>query len=288
MKNLFAIFLTFFTLLFVGAQFGQNFQSKINLLAGSGPYNVISADFNGDNIPDIAAVNLNDSTVSFWVNITKTDDSLPRYSHRIDVKVPPNPIQLAAGDFNLDGKMDLAVASGSNGTVIILSNATTPLDTNLSFVQATSLPAGTLPSSVAVADLDLDGYPDVVSADMKNNSLNVFLNTKSFTFKKFSFATGKSPQAIKIGDLNNDNLPDILVANKTDKTISVFYHGAVLPGNSFELLKRQEIGNQTEFRGVDIGDINMDGYPDIFAASVADSSLSFFLFDPATKKFSAD
>ncbi len=265
----------------------QYFTSRINLQSSGSPYQVVSADFNGDNIPDIAALNFNDSSFTIWLNITDPADSIPRYTQKYKYTITDNPIQLAAADFDLDGLTDLVVAQSTGEGVRVLFNQTTPLDTNLNFSERIYIASTDIVSAVVAKDVNLDGYPDIVFTDIVNNKIFVFtMKNPWFTFSG-KMTTGNGPQDIVIADLNNDNLPDILTANKKDKTISIFYHKKITSSSSADFNNRVDIGNGTEFRDISVGDINLDGYPDIIAASVADSSISFFIYDPTTKKFNA-
>src|SRR4030095_9171979 len=76
--------------------------------------------------------------------------------------VGAGPFSVAVGDFNLDGKPDLAVANqDSNNVTILLGNGMG------GFTQPSSSPvgAGFAPRSVAVGDFNLDGKPDLATAN---------------------------------------------------------------------------------------------------------------------------
>src|SRR5438132_995870 len=76
---------------------------------------------------------------------------------KLGTAVGTTPESLAAGDFNGDGRQDLAVANAGSNTVTVLLGTG-----NGTFTQATGSPitVGTTPESVALGDLNGDGKPD--------------------------------------------------------------------------------------------------------------------------------
>jgi hypothetical protein len=88
---------------------------------------------------------------------------------------PPNSV--AAGDFNGDGKPDVAVAS-YKGVAILLGNG------DGTFGSPKEVPVSGLPHSVAVADFNGDGKLDVVVADEKSNSVSILLGRGDGTLKR--------------------------------------------------------------------------------------------------------
>src|SRR5439155_1666549 len=89
--------------------------------------------------------------------------------------------------------------------------------------------------SVAVADLNGDGKPDVVAAtsDASDNNGAVYVFYQSATspgtfLAARVFPAGAQPQAVRIADLNGDGQPDIAVADSTSATIMLQY--ATAPG----------------------------------------------------------
>jgi hypothetical protein len=80
------------------------------------------------------------------------------------------PFSMAVGDFNGDGRLDLAVA-GAGGVRVLLGNGDGSfLNTNISYV------AGTNPSSVAVGDFNGDGSPDLAVANVGSGDVSILLN----------------------------------------------------------------------------------------------------------------
>src|SRR4029453_12427051 len=89
------------------------------------------------------------------------------------------PIQLAVGDFNLDGKPDLAVANlTSNDVSILLNNGSG------GFTQPPGSPAGPFltDESVAVGDFNLDGNPDLAVLNGGASTVTIMLGNGSGGF----------------------------------------------------------------------------------------------------------
>jgi hypothetical protein len=82
---------------------------------------VAAADVNGDGKPDVITLN-GDGTVSVFPNTTPTGAATASFAAQQTFATSLNPFSLAVGDFNGDGKPDLAVVNGN--TVSVLRNTT--------------------------------------------------------------------------------------------------------------------------------------------------------------------
>ena len=90
---------------------------------------------------------------------------------RRDFSVGRFPYSVAVGDFNGDGKPDLAVANyRSNNVSVLLGNG------DGSFQAAQDFGAGSHPYSVAVGDFNGDGKPDLAVANSGSNNVSVLIN----------------------------------------------------------------------------------------------------------------
>ena len=85
---------------------------------------------------------------------------------------PPaaTPVSVAAADVNGDGKPDLIVANEGDNTVSVLLNTTAPGATTPSFAAQQTFATGSQPESVAVADVNGDGQPDLIVANQGYDS----------------------------------------------------------------------------------------------------------------------
>jgi type II secretory pathway component GspD/PulD (secretin) len=145
-----------------------------------------------------------------------------------------DPVALVAGDFNLDGFPDLAVANQADNTISILLN-----QDKGNFTAATNSPIAlrkteTAPSAIAVGTFgntvtSTSGVAtptaDLVIANSTSNNVTVLLGNGDGTFQEAAgspYPVGKNPSSIVVADFNGDGNPDFAVVNQGDNTISVF------------------------------------------------------------------
>ena len=118
------------------------------------------------------------------------------------------PYSVAVGDFNGDGKLDLAVANeGSDNVSILLGNG------DGTFQAAVDYGAGTDPDSVAVGDFNGDGKLDLVVANDDSNNVSILLGNGDGTFQAAVNYGVSAPSSVAVGDFNGDGKLDLAVAN---------------------------------------------------------------------------
>jgi hypothetical protein len=118
------------------------------------------------------------------------------------------PYSIAYGDFNGDGKPDLAIANATSNDLSILIN-----DGTGAFLPAVPYPAGNSPASVAIADFNNDGKLDVVVANFAASTVVIFIGNGDGTFQPaVPYATAQFPSSVVVGDFNADGKPDLAVA----------------------------------------------------------------------------
>ncbi|MCH7644650.1 MAG: VCBS repeat-containing protein, partial [Myxococcales bacterium] len=123
--------------------------------------------------------------------------------------------------------------------------------------------AGDAPNSVAVADLDGDTVPDLVTANFFSDDVSVLLGNGDGSFQAAAFfAVGDRPRSVAVADLDGDSVPDLVTANVSSDDVSV------LLGNgdgSFQAAVSFAVGDGP--RSVAVADFDGDGVPDVVTAN---------------------
>ena len=195
------------------------FAPMVTYPTGAAPFGIAAADLNGDGLPDVIVTNSGDDTVSVLMNMGGG-----LLAPRVEHATGRTPLSVVAADLNGDGRLDLVVAdssygpmnNGDPGAVSVLMG-----QGGGSFAPRVDYAAGRNPWTLAVADLNGDGKPDLVVADSESYGVSVLLGQGDGTFAaKIDFSTGApeasseaQPFGIVATDLNGDGLPDLAVAS---------------------------------------------------------------------------
>src|SRR5438445_7362816 len=186
----------------------------------------------------------NSATVGFQSAVSYTVGTAPR--------------AVASGDFNDDGKMDLAVANSGNPSVgddgnvsILLGNG------DGTFQAASNITAGKNPFAIAAADFNGDGRADLVLID--SSGVGLLLGNGDGTFGPVTyFPTANGPVSLAVADFDGDNKPDLVVAASSL---------SVLLGNGDGTFQTHVDYSGSGAGSVVIADVNGDGKVDIINAA---------------------
>ncbi len=249
-----------------------SFQPAHIFTTGNYPSAVAVADFNGDGIPDLAVANRSDNDVSILLGVG--DGSFQKTG---SLAVGTFPVFVTVEDLNGDGIPDLTVVNEGTyphvgeGVSILLGTG------DGSFQPARAVSAGGNPTSVAVADLNGDGIPDLAVANSAYYSgaasVSVLLGTGDGSFQAArNFAVGNYPMAVAVGDFNRDGAPDLAIANYGSDNVSVLLGTG---DGSFQAAPSFPAGNNPG--AAVVGDFNNDGIPDLAVANHYDGTVTVLL-----------
>lgn len=247
---------------------------------GSNPYSVAVADVNGDGKPDLVVINYamaNFLSKTVAVLLGNGDGTFqPAVAYGSGGETP---ISVAIADVNGDGEPDLLVANfrassqNLNGTVgVLLGNGDGTFQSPVAYASGGT--GGPLSGgSVAVADVNGDGKPDLLVANEGNGSVGVLLGNGDGTFQPVvTYGSGGSgANSVAVADVNGDGKPDLLVATSLSNTVGVLLgHG----DGTFQSAVTYGVGGFNRTSSVAVADVNGDTRPDLLVGTCANSSCS--------------
>jgi hypothetical protein len=237
--------------------------------AGDVFYSLAVGDFNGDGRTDIVATAYNTVTVMLNSYISGGGYFNNAQTYTFSPSALPAFSAAAVGDFNDDGKPDIA-AIGSDGTVNVLLNKG---DGTGTFLAAQPYAVGGTPTALAVGDFNGDGKPDLAvttvtpSGTTSTYGVSVLLNTGNGTFGTArSYAVGGGA-FVAVGDFNQDGKLDIVTTGAEMDVL--LNNGAGTFGPA------QKVGPAGS--AVVVADFNGDGFPDLAQIDGSGASIDVLL-----------
>jgi hypothetical protein len=251
---------------------------------GSDPVALAQGSFNGDAFPDLAVVDFGDDEIAslLGTGAGSFDPAVPVSVYSVGT----SPQSVAAGDLDNDGNSDLVVANFfSDDITVLTSNG----DGTFTTSQTIPLPADSGPWAVALGSIDGDGNPDLVVADLSDETIWVLLGNGDGTFPtsppgitSITLPGNPGPGAVVIADFDGGDMDLAIVnrghagdtcppppANTADDTVTILIgHGDGL----FSAPVSYAVGSNP--RGVAVGDFNKDGFTDVVTANYCSDDVS--------------
>ncbi|HEY5691897.1 MAG TPA: FG-GAP-like repeat-containing protein [Cyclobacteriaceae bacterium] len=254
-----------------------SFDAKVDLTTGASPYSVVIGDLDKDGKADLVVGNNLGNSVSIFRNTSIGAGNIS-FDTKTDFTTGAYPKHVVIGDFDQDGKDDLAVVNQFDGTVSILQN-TSSGPGSISYAAKVDFTAGTNPEHVAVGDLDADGKADLVVANFSSNNISVFRNTSTGSgninfSNKINFTSGGYTYSTAIGDLDGDGKLDLAVGHygNTGPGPQLYRNISSGSGNiNFDTPVYVESGPSPQ--SVAIGDLDGDGMPELITANEGNNFL---------------
>lgn len=213
-----------------------------------GPVGIALADVNGDGKPDIVTANEKAGTVSVLLQ----EDGFAKH---VDYEVGGSPGNVALADQNQDGRPDIIVTTSADlGSVAVLLN-----NGDGTFEAARTYPLGQRAVSLAVVDVNGDGFPDVVTGGPFGGIFVMLASSSATLLAPDSYNVGGDSEVdVAVADVDRDGNPDIVTANGTAETVSVLLgrgNGTFQPAKQFP--------DNYLPTSVAVADLDGDGNPDI-------------------------
>lgn len=197
------------------------FNAAGDLFIAGFPTGVAVGDFNADGNLDVIVVDggstaLGGSGVALSLG---NGDGTFVQAIGSPISLGKNLSAIVTGDFNGDGKLDLAVTdSGGDAVMILLGSG------DGKFGTPTTIRVGNQPDAIVAGDFNRDGKLDLAVTNYADGTITLLLGNGDGTFTPASnspYAVGRGPYQIVAADFNGDGKLDLAVANLTDGTVSI-------------------------------------------------------------------
>ena len=249
-----------------------------------GPSNVAIADMNKDGKPDIVVACGQGRSISVLLG---TGDGRFILALKSPLSVAGSPSEMAVGDVNSDGRLDLAFADHDSYGVNLLLG-----DGQGSFASARDsailMRDGNKPHThgLEMGDVNGDDILDLVTVNNNDNDVSVALGNGQGNFTRVPrspFAVGQSPYPAALSDVNQDGHLDIIATTtmtgpSVSRTSISSRALTILFGDGRGDFQRTDIQLRTrEPWCVAVGDVNGDSKPDLVSTHRESSPLTVLL-----------
>jgi len=243
------------------------FQAPLFTANLGGPYYVAAGDFNGDGKQDLAVIGYVPTNLTVPAVFILLGNGDGTFTLKTTLTGFTTPNSIAFGDFNGDGKLDMAVSESQPGSgtpssvLVFLGNGDGTMQAPIS----TSVPGVLNAAFMVTADFNKDNNLDLVAADLSSNHVVVLLGNGNGTFQAArSFPIAYGGFDVAVGDFNGDGIPDIAATTTLANTVDILLgkgDGNFQPAVSYSA---GQSGGLTSYLAV--GDFNKDGKLDLITS----------------------
>lgn len=195
------------------------FKTAVRYTVSSTPYGVALGDMNGDGKLDVVVASYGGNAVDVLLG-NGNGTLLPKATYSAPGQSKAHSVAL--GDFNGDGKLDVAAANyGSGNTSVFLNIGAGKLGAGV------NISTGTNGRAVVAADLNNDGIVDLGVASSSASTAGVLLGVGDGTFHTpINFVVGSGARALSVGDFDGNGRPDLAVASYNTNNVTLLFNTA--------------------------------------------------------------
>src|SRR5439155_1302753 len=194
-------------------------RTAVRYATGTWPTAIVVRDFNGDGKPDLAVTNGISRDVSVLLGSGDgTFQAGVRYPSGQGASA--GAFGITAGDFNADGKLDVAVGYRGNPSVVMLRLG----NGDGTFTNGGTFAVGRAPFFMIAGDWNGDGKADLAVSSEFDSSVSVLLGNGDGTFQpSIDYGYNSFAESVVAADLDGDGSVDLAVANATGASVSILF-----------------------------------------------------------------
>lgn len=232
------------------------------------PIDLTVGDFNNDGWIDLCGVF--DKRIGIWQNFYPThfenDHTEQPFDINPDWSIPLSaqdlPYSVSSMDYDHDGDLDIVyVTHSSNQLGLLINNS----QDSLVFEPLLIEPNPHRPTKVITADMNSDGWTDIVVSASPQDSIWIYSNAEDgVNFIRYQVPTGRLPIDMTISDFDSSGFLDIAFVERGSDDVVIAWNNGNFQFDNQVIIANDRIDNPTRITS---GDLNGDAFPDIIAFS---------------------
>lgn len=238
-------------------------------------WGIVSADFNGDDILDLAVGDAGRDRVAIFLGNGIAGRGDGTFALNIDYLAGDAAAAIAVADFNGDHILDLAVANvQSNDISVLLGLGADGVGNGAFSLDGTYPIVGTEPRDIVAADFDADAIPDVAVAN-GGGTINIFPGQDTGVLEApSSYPAGTRPVALAVDDFDADGVRDLAVVDNTGNRVGILLGFGVGGRGDGTLAAPVWYGVGVKPNSIAVADFDSDGIRDLAVTNFDGNSIS--------------